>query len=235
MGYVARADLRAALAQQYGLPYAIPGSSEYGEELVCAYQPFSREAEDFRALRSRLSLNGFGAAWRTLAVISAGRGDGRSFICANLAVACAQLEGETLLIDANLRVPRLHAVFAAGRNGGLADYLAGKADAYGVKRCAELPRLGVLVAGPVPPNPQELLSGERFAALVANLAAQFDRVIIDTPAFGPVTDAQIIAARAQAALVVLRQHRTRMAEAAQLKQSCGASKANLIGAVFNVH
>jgi receptor protein-tyrosine kinase len=161
-------------------------------------------------------------------MISAQRGEGKSFIAANLAVLFAQLGQRTLLIDADLVHPRQHTLFKVDNRIGLSSALCGL---VGLKVAVPIPRLGglaVLTAGPTPPNPRELLSRPLLTNLLAQAGQDFDAVLIDTPS-GALIDAQIIAANAGASVLVSRPKAATVAETAALTAALG----NLLGAVVN--
>src|SRR6185503_6302746 len=122
-----------------------------------------------------------GAGRRTLAITSPGAREGRSFIAANLAVVFAQLGQRTLLIDADFRAPRQQAIFNISDRFGLSSVLSGRADLSAAVPVSGLTGLSVLPAGPLPPNPLELLSRPSFAALLGKAQAEYDVILIDTP------------------------------------------------------
>jgi len=110
---VKQADIDYALSRQFDFPYLLPGESDVSQEVIAAYAPFTPQVEALRALRSQLMLRWFDTdpLHRALAIISAERKEGRSFLAANLAVVFSQLGERTLLIDADLRKPRIHKSF----------------------------------------------------------------------------------------------------------------------------
>ena len=207
LGLLTEADIQQALSRQYDYPYLMPGDDRVSEEVVAAFKPFSPVVEQLRALRSQLMLRWFDAeaGHKTLAVVSAGRSEGRSFTTANLAVVFSQLGERTLLIDADLRNPRQHQLFHLQNKLGLSSLLAGRAElAEAVVRIPGLIDLSVLPAGATPPNPQELLSRPFFNALIATASGQYDIVIVDTAAGSETADSQAVAARTRGAVVVAR-------------------------------
>lgn len=235
LGLVTQADIDMALSRQFDYPYLRPGSQSLGAELVAAFQPFSTQVEGLRGLRSQLMLRWFGSdvRRRAMAVASAERGEGRSFLAANLAVVFSQLGEHTLLIDADMRHPRQHELFKLENGVGLSSVLSGRGGADAVQRIPALVDLSVLPAGALPPNPQELLARPAFSLLLGELAENFDVIVIDTPAGERCADVQTIAARAGAALMVARTDHTRMKPARQLAQSISESGATVVGAVMN--
>lgn len=232
---VSQAQLDAALATQFGYDYLQPGDASVSPEVVTAFKPFSNAAEELRALRSQLLLRGVGTAEgrKLLAIVSPQAKDGRSFIAANLAVAFAQQGQRTLLVDADLRQPRQGQLFKTPNTAGLAGILAGRVGTEVVSPVAALPGLSVLAAGGLAPNPQELLSKPAFAQLLANAAKKFDVVLVDTPAASTASDAEIIAARTGAALVVARQHKSLLRGTTGLAQQLQQGGVVLVGSVLN--
>jgi len=235
LGLLTEDDIRFALANQFDYPYLPAGDNSLSHELVAAYQPFSPVVEQLRALRSQLMLRWFDAEVqrKALAIVSPGHGEGRSFIAANLVIVFSQLGERTLLIDANLRSPRQHELFKLGNNAGLSDMLAGRIGPEAVVRVPSLLGLSVLPAGAVPPNPQELLGRPAFIETLHTLSRDFDVVIIDTPAAREYADAQTIAVRAGAALMLARKNQSSMPEIADLTRSLQQSGATLVGSVLN--
>jgi receptor protein-tyrosine kinase len=237
LGLLTVEDIQQALARQYDYPYLVKREhgSEISEELIAAYEPFSQQVETLRGLRSQLMLRWFtGEAERkTLAVASPGRGDGRSYLAANLAVVFSQLGEHTLLIDADMRHPRQHALFGLTNKTGLSTILSGRADLGDIRRIPSFMDLSVLVAGPQPPNPQELLARPMFSKLLEELVREFDVVIIDTPASESYADVQTIAVRASGALVVARNNTTSVRAFGTLVKNFVGAGVVVVGSVFN--
>ena len=241
-------DVVSALAQQFSYPYANPDRRKTSPELVTLNDPFSRQAEAFRAIRSQLMMrvvaplagangvngtNGAAAARRAIAIISPDSGDGKSFFAANLAVVLAQLGGRTLLVDADLRGPRQHQVFDLPNPAGLSGLLAGRADGPVVQRVHDVPSLYVLPVGPTPPNPLELVERPAFAQLLAELCTRFEHVIVDTPAHRYGADGPVIAARCGLALIVARKHSSRISALQALVGVLGGGATQLAGVILN--
>jgi capsular exopolysaccharide synthesis family protein len=210
---VDRKDVLEALYQQF--QYTPGFARPHGRtELVAAADRFGEQAEAFRELRSRLLIEVMRDGPRcALAILSPDAGDGKTYLAANLAVSFSQLGERTLLIDADVRTPRQHHVLGVKPNGvGLSSVLAGFSDAAElVLEVPGLPHLYFVPAGPIPPNPVELMQRPRFGQLVRGLLEEFDHVIVDTPAAIRGPDARVIAARCGAALVVVRKSRSRLA------------------------
>jgi len=237
LGFASADDVMFALAQQFHYPYAQGEDGKLNPELVVLNQPFGVQAESVRAIRSQLMMRLFNDAQprRALAVISPDVGDGKTFFAANLAVALAQLGGRTLLVDADMRSPRLHQVFGLDNKVGLSGILSGRAESQVIRQIPSVPSLFVLPVGATPPNPVELVERAAFSLLIRELVAKFDHVVVDTPAAQLGSDAAVIAARSGAALVVARRNSSRLQALAGMLADVADSPAVMVGAVINDH
>lgn len=235
LGYVSADDVLFALAQQFHYPYAPQERRDASPELVMLNQPFSLQAEAFRAIRSQVTMRLYGANENraALAVISPNQGDGKSYFSANLAVALAQLGGRTLLIDADMRGPRLHQMFNIGNESGLSGILSGRVLSRVIQAIEHVPGLFLLPVGATPPNPLELIERPAFALLMKELMSKFDHIIVDTPAAIYGADAGVIAARCGAALVVARKNRSRTVALQDMVASLAESPAKVAGVILN--
>lgn len=235
LGFVSKDDVLFALSQQFHYPYAPEEQRKASPELVALNEPFSLRAESFRALRSQVMMRlfGEGEVRRAVAVISPDSGDGKTYCASNLAVALAQLGGRTLLVDADMRNPRVHAVFNLGNQSGLSGILSGRADKGVIQQVAGIPSLFVLPVGTTPPNPLELVERPAFGLLMRELANKFDHVIVDSPAAVHGADAGVIAAKCGAALVIARRDSSRTAALRELVASIEGAPVKLAGVVFN--
>jgi receptor protein-tyrosine kinase len=230
-------DIESAIAQQYNYPVlARGGDSGVADDVIAGYQPQSEAVEPLRALRSQLILRWLnGTKRKVLAVTSAERGDGRSWLAANLATMFAQLGERTLLIDADMRHPRQHRLFNIDNSVGLSALLTGRAGREIARRIHPQLRLYVLPAGVLPPNPQELLARQVFEVVVDHFAAQFSVVIVDTPAISETADAQILAANAGSAILVARRNFTLQSKLLNAMDTLTQTGVNVIGSVMNEH
>lgn len=226
-------DIQYALSRQFSYPYLRAGEGGFGNDLIAAYKPFSPQVEMLRGLRSQLILRCFSEDRKALAIVSPNANEGRSYLAANLAVVFSQLGERTLLIDADLRNPRQHLIFNLARNTGLTSILAGRANYDAIARIPYFSDLSVLAAGPIPPNPLELLGRAEFARVLDELSNRFDIILIDTPAGASYSDAEIVAARASNALMVTRKDRTPLGPAKAFVSQLTASGAAVIGSVLN--
>lgn len=235
LGLLTQADIDFALSSQFDYPYLLRGQSAVSEEVIAAYSPFTPQVEAMRALRSQLMLRWFDtdASRKTLAIVSAERHEGRSYIAANLAVAFSQLGEHTLLIDADLRNPSQHKLFGLDNRSGLSAVLSGRGGPDTIQRIPALRDLSVLPAGAQPPNPSELLARQEFAQLLKELAKEFDVLILDTPAAADTADAQAITMRAGGALLVVRKNASRSWRVRGIADHAVQTSATIVGTVLN--
>jgi receptor protein-tyrosine kinase len=238
LGLLNESDIQYALARLFSYAYLRLGRGDkkpVSDELVAAYQPFSPRVEQIRAIRSQLMLRWFDKAElrQVLAIVGSGRSDGRSYLAANLAVVFSQLGERTLLVDADLRFPRQHELFYLENKVGFSTVLSGRSREEAIVRIPDLAGLCVLPAGPVPPNPLELLNRLNFDEFLIQVKASFDIVIIDTPALSVGEDGAMMAVRTGAALAVARKDKTRMADFTDMVQGLMNAGVAVVGSVLN--
>ncbi|MES2317529.1 MAG: chain length determinant protein tyrosine kinase EpsG [Pseudomonadota bacterium] len=232
MGLIDEADILQVLARQFDYPYLQPGEGNYSPLLVAAYDPFSPQVEVLRAVRSQLMLRWFARGHKALAIIGVDQGNGASLFAANLAVVFSQLGEHTLLADANLRRPSQHTIFNIGGPQGLSDILAGRADLDQIEPVEHFADLALLVAGTLPPNPQELLARPGSGALNAKLESRYDVTLYDVAASASGLDALIMAARTGGALIVARKNHSRLADINTLATQIAGNGGTVVGSVL---
>jgi capsular exopolysaccharide synthesis family protein len=202
------------------------------DELITVSHPLSPVSEAFRVLRTNIRFSGVDKPIRTLLVTSAGPTEGKSTTAANLAVAMAQAGLKVVVLDADLRRPRIHKVFGLHPRGGLTgSLLEGKMD--GRLQPSQVEGLAVLPAGEHPPNPSELLGSRRLRELLDELARNADVVVIDSPPVLPVTDAAVLAREVDGVLLVIDAGETRREVARRAAEGLQQVGAHLIGVVLN--
>ncbi len=204
-------------------------------DLVSHHAPASRTAEAFRDLRTALALSAAGTAPRVVAITSTRPEEGKSTVALNLAAVRAQGGRKILLVDADLRRPRLHRALGVRTSPGLSTLLCGKAEAAEAIVSTAVPGLDLLPSGPVPPNPAELLDSSSFDAVLNALRAddRYDGVILDAPPILTVTDAVLISARVDGTLLVVESDATTRDDARRAVEKLRQSGARLLGAVLN--
>lgn len=231
LGLVNDDDIQKALSYQFDFPFLAASEESFSQELFAAYQPMSMQVEALRAVRGQLMLRWLPNVHKTLTLISLSRGEGRSLMAANLAIVFSQLGERTLLIDADLRQPRQHTLFKLQSIYGLSDVLAGRADLTVITRIPAFRDLSILPAGTVPPNPVELIS-RGLKNCLKELQTQFDVILIDTPPAEQAIDAQITTSNCGGALLVVRQHKTRMNDLQLLKEALQDTGSQCLGVVL---
>jgi protein-tyrosine kinase len=204
-----------------------------GSHLLLLHEPDSARSERIRALRTELMLL-VGEARRdnVLALLSPGPAEGRSQLCAELAVSFAQAGRRTLLVDADMRHPRQHVLFNADNQWGLAQALA-LGESPSMYAVEGVPELSLLTAGAVPPNPLELVSNRRFERLMDNWRRSYDFILIDTPSVSQYADGLAIATAATRVLLVSRTESTSFSGIKDLLRRLAPTQARILGAVVN--
>jgi receptor protein-tyrosine kinase len=235
-GAVTERQLERALALQFDYPVLAPGESGVSAEVVAASDAGGRVAADLRRLRERIRAQQaatVGHPLRALAVISAGRGEGKTFTAANLAVVFAQAGQRTLLVDADLRRGRVHRLFGLPNRAGLSTLLNGQVGPGLLHRVPGLGGLTVLACGPTPPNPSELLARPAFGQALEAFCSRFDVVLLDTAGAAEEPDAALVAGRAGAALVVARRGHSTFDAVVRLVSSGAVPPSTVLGTVLN--
>ena len=195
-------------------------------------EPLSSHAESYKALRTSLLLSAADKAPGKILITSAISGEGKTTTAINLAMALAQAEKRVVLIDADLRKPRLHGHFKLGNATGLSTYLAG-ASGKDILRKGPLANLAVLTSGPIPPNPSELLNSARMKELLDSLSEQYDVIICDSPPVLPVADARILARVFDGTVLVTQAGKTTYEQAARALKALRDVNRPVLGLVIN--
>lgn len=202
------------------------------ELLAGALDPTSPVADAYRSLRTGVQLAGVDRALRAVLVTSAAPEEDRAPVAANLAVAFAQGGSKVVLVDADLRRPQQHTLFGLDNREGLTSFLASEARGEPPLLDTGVANLRLLPSGPALANPVDLLSGQRFADLLARLQAGADVLIVDSPPVLAVADAAVLARKVDGVLLVLRAGRTKRDQAAKARALLNKANANLLGAVL---
>lgn len=211
----------------------IPAGTTKRGELV-TLDGDSSASEAYRALRTSLLFSTMDQHLKAIVITSAEPGEGKSRTAANLAVVLAQAGYKTLLIDADFRRPSQHLIFGRIRNVGLSNLILQDAtEADAITAFDPQPNLFLLTSGPTPPNPSELLGSSSMKELMMRLWSHFTYVILDTPPVNAVTDASILAAAANATILVVEQGRTTFPALRHAKQMLDQVGARTIGGVMN--
>jgi capsular exopolysaccharide synthesis family protein len=206
------------------------------DDLFALSSPRSHFAESFRTARTALAFTATDAPIQAFVVSSTLPSEGKSITSINLAIAYAQVGKKVLLVDADMRKPRLHDVFKApARKIGLSNLLRadGEEDPATQIVTTAVEGLDLLPSGPLPPNPVELLDSARFAALLEKLRATYGIIIFDAPPSLDMVDALVLARHTDGIVLVTRAFSTNKYAARQVAQQVAASKARLLGVILN--
>lgn len=207
-------------------------SSERVDRVVGA-QPMSLAAECCRTIRTNLVFMAAESPSKTMVVTSASPKDGKTTVATNVALAFAQSGQRVLLVDADLRRPRIHETFHLEGETGLTSILVGAETLSEVARDVGVDGLSVITCGARPPNPAELLHTPQFSRFLNEAEARYDRVIFDSPPICAVTDAAILAPQCGGALLVIRARSTTQESIAATIRILGDVQANILGCVLN--
>jgi protein-tyrosine kinase len=204
-----------------------------GKQLIIAHDPYNVRSEAIRSLRTELLMRTNGRRGAGIfALLSPGSGEGRSQLAAELAIAFAQLGSRTLLVDADLRRPRQHVLFGADNSVGLAQALVDSKQhrIYGING---VQHMTLMTAGTPPPNPLELLSGNRFDRLVADWRRNYEFVVMDTPPAAQFSDGLAVATVAGHVVVLGRTNSTSYSAMTELRRKLDTTNAFVVGAVMS--
>ena len=203
-------------------------------ELIVVDRPDSIPSEAFRALRTRVQFSRLGEnAIKMILVSSSAPQEGKTLISTNLAASFAQASNKTLIIDCDLRKPRVHMIFDAKRYPGIIDYFFGHATLKDIIKPTKIPNLHFITAGTIPPNPSEMLDSKEMKKFLLEMRDMYDIIILDTPPVVAVTDSEILTRRVDASILVVNSEST---ETELMQKSVDMLRSNnntFIGTVLN--
>jgi capsular exopolysaccharide synthesis family protein len=202
-------------------------------DLAVFKDPTSVAAEACRSIRTNMLFISAQKEFSLFSVTSPGPQDGKTTVAINLAVTMAQAGGRVLLIDVDMRKPRIHKSFGLKSDKGISSVLAGDVQLKDAICKSEVPNLDVLPCGPMPPNPAELLHTERFRQILAQCRSSYDRVVLDSPPIAPVTDPAIIGSVTDGVVLVLRAGHTTRDAAKYARRQLNDAGARILGLVIN--
>ncbi len=176
------------------------------DEIPVHVHPRSSFSESFRQIRTNLGFILKEPSSKIIMVTSAISDEGKTFIAANLAAVLALNNKKTILAGFDLRRPSLHKLFNLQNKVGLSSYLTGNSEMEDIISGTKIPNMDVMIAGPIPPNPAELIGSSRMSTIIREVAEAYDYVVIDTPPVALVTDAFLIGQYTHANIFVIRQN-----------------------------
>ncbi len=209
------------------------GATPGPPELVVHRRPVSGASEAARTIRTNLMFMNPDQPFKTMLVSSAAPAEGKTTVACSIAISFAQGGQRVCIVDCDLRRPRLHRIFNRAGEAGVTSVLVGDANIDEVAKPTGIDNLWAIPAGPLPPNPADLLQSERFHNFIRALGERFDRVVIDSPPLVAVTDAAIISTRVDAVVFVIRAFKTGKYLSAQGLRALHDVEAPVVGAVLN--
>jgi len=209
--------------------------SIYSEEgdLVMKYDSKSPESEAFRSIRTNIQFANIDEKIKTVLFTSAIKGEGKTTVAANMAVALSSIGKNVVVIDCDFRNPRLGRIFGVSNNDGITDLLLLKKPFEGYLKDTSFENLKVLTAGSSVQNPAEILHSDRMKELIGSLRHEYDYVIVDTPPAAVVTDASIASSFSDAVIMVCSAGNVSVDEVILAKEALSSVNAKLMGAVLN--
>ncbi|HEX8097191.1 MAG TPA: CpsD/CapB family tyrosine-protein kinase, partial [Pyrinomonadaceae bacterium] len=214
-------------------PAPVPDGGEV-TALALSLDVRSPVAEAYRHLRTSLLLSSAGQPPKTILVTSSQASEGKTTTAVNTAIMLAHTGAEVLVVDCDLRRPRLHSHFKVPNVRGITNYLSGETDLDELLQTFEqLPNLKIMTSGPVPPNPAELLGSNEMRKLLSELGERFTHVIIDSPPAISFTDASILSTMVDGVMLVVHSGRSSRAVVRRAKQQLMDVGANIFGVVLN--
>ena len=200
-------------------------------DLITLTDARSPRSEAYRSLRTNLEFSSLDEPLQSLLVSSASPNEGKSTTLANLGVINAQADKRVVLLDCDLRRPRLHELFGLSNNVGVSTALLEPDDILPLQD-TEITNLQVMTSGPLPPNPADLLASKRMDALLEQLTEQADMVLLDAPPVIAATDAALLATKVDGVLLVVSAGATKREHAERAKDLLEKVNANVVGAVL---
>lgn len=200
--------------------------------LITKEKPKSLSAEAYRSLRTSIKFSSVDKPIKTIVVTSALIGEGKSTVAANLAYTLNQDGAKVLVIDCDLRKPSIHENFLLSNDEGLTDVLVGNSDLKSIIKKIEK-SLFLITAGTTSPNPAEILGSKAMEDLIKELYVDFDYIILDTPSVLPISDTLLLAAKADATLIVVKAKKTKEKMVKESYERLVEVKANVIGTILN--
>ncbi len=201
--------------------------------LITFSNPESIITEEFRTIRTNIQFSANEKPSKTILMTSPSLQEGKSTTVANLAVSIAQQKEKVLIIDADLRSPRIHSIFKLDNSLGLSSVLTNQNWFEEAVKETNIGKLEVLTSGPLPDNPAELLGSNAFSRLLETASQSYDVILIDSPPLLEVSDTKLLANQCKTVVLVLRHGKSKIEKAVEAKKVLKFAKAELIGAIIN--
>ena len=210
-----------------------PEARTRGRDLYVFEHPSSHAAECARSIRTNILFSGASRELKVITLVSPSPRDGKTTSVVHLGTTMAQSGQRVLLIDSDLRKPRLHKAVNVARGGGISSVIVGESSRDEAIQETEIPNLHVLPCGPTPPNPAELLMTQQFRELIGELRGMYDRIILDSPPLQAVTDASVLSRMSDGAILVAKARKTLRDELARTAKQLREVDAHVLGVILN--
>ncbi len=201
--------------------------------LITDVNPKSPISESYRTLRTNIEFSAIDESIQVIMCTSAGPSEGKSTTGTNLAIVNAQADRKTLIVDCDLRKPTMHHTFGLSNRQGVTTVLSGQADWRNLIQPTRIKNLYLLPAGPIPPNPSEILGSKRMTQLLSELRTEFQSIIVDAPPALAVTDAQIIATKVDGTVLVVDSGKVKRDAIIKVKSNLEHVNGRILGVVIN--
>jgi len=202
-------------------------------ELINHLHPGFYISDDYRTVRTSILLSSAEEPPKTISITSAMPGEGKTCTAVNMAIAFSQLKEKVLIVDADLRRPRMHRIFKLKNIGGLSGYLTGKVNIEEAVQKSNINNIWVLSSGPIPPNPSELLNSDKMQRMLNELKKGFEVIILDSPPVMAVVDPVITASIVDGTILVIQSGDTKDKALIDAAEELRRGKAKILGAVLN--
>ena len=213
------------------------GKAQAGDDrspdLVCLNSPKSTASESYRGIRTNILFSSAGSAPQVILLTSPGPREGKTITTANLAITMAQSGSKVVVMDCDLRRPKIHHLFGVSRDRGMTNLLVGSDGIEKTLIHTQIPNLDLIPSGPLPPNPSEMLGSERMADLVKELRKHYTRILIDSPPITAVTDSMILSKYVDGVIVIIRAGDTVRDVAKNSIKQLQTVGAHILGGILN--
>lgn len=204
-----------------------------GRDLITVHKPKSPISEQYRTIRTNLEFTAVDDDLQTMVITSASSGEGKSTTSSNLAVVYAQQGKKVLLVDCDMRRPTAHFTFRLSNGIGLSTVLAKKTTVEKATHSTQIENLDLIAAGPIPPNPSELLSSKMMDRVLEEFRANYDVVILDAPPMMQVADTRLLAHKVDGVVLVVGCDKSDRQMVVKAKEQLTLVEAHILGVVLN--
>jgi capsular exopolysaccharide synthesis family protein len=211
----------------------LESGSSYPVELITYGHPKSMLSEAYRNIRTSILLSFSEKPPKKIIITSPNPAEGKTTTVINTAIALSQTGAKVVIIDSDMRKPRIHHVFNHGNGVGLSNFLSGSGDLESIIKKSEIPNLFYIPSGPIPPNPSELISSNLFKNMMQSLSEEFDHIILDTPPVLGFADSIILSTNVEGVILVTLSGKTPKETLQRAKEALQQVNAKILGVVIN--